>query len=224
MLYVIVVLEIKQMEDREMCMRINQLAEEATIIDSMLIRKATIADAGALQRLYHKYLGNHSAYELRNIIGSFESENIIVAVINDEQIIGTLTFAEVFSSRAADFTEDGGILIGCINAISIGDEHVFFDDDIKYELRGLCVDEDYRYQGVATALLEYALNEMQSPAYALVWAPGGEARAQQLWESHGFELQEKVQNLGALLPEFCAKCVERNNGCNYCEVHVYKNC
>jgi len=195
----------------------------ASSIDNLLIRKATIADAEALQRLYHEYLGDHKEYELQNIIGSFESVNIIVAVINDERIIGTLTFAKVFSSGETEFnsTEDGGVIIGCINAISIGDEHVFFDDDIKYELRDLCVDDVYRCKGVATVLLKYALSEMQDPAYALVWAQGGEVRAQQLWKSHGFELQEKIKNLGALLPEFCAKCVERNNGCNYCEVHVY---
>ena len=206
-----------------MCMKINQLVEVATTIDNLIIRKAMFADAEALQHLYHEYLGNHRSYELHNIIGSFESENIIVATINDGQIIGTLTFAEVFSNGVVDFdfTIDGGILIGCINAISIGDERVLFDDDIKYELRGLCVDEEYRYQGVATALLEYALCDMHDPAYALVWAPGGEVRAKQLWESHGFELQEKVKNLSVLLPEFCAKCVERKNGCNYCEVHVY---
>ena len=225
MLSVIMVIEkeIIQMEEREMCMKINQLAEDATAIDNMLIRKATIADAGALQRLYHAYLGTHRAYELRNIIGSFESENIIVAVINDEQIIGTLTFAKVFSTIETEFgiTKDDGILIVCSNAINIGDERVFFDDGIIYELRGLCVDEVYRYNGVATALLEYALSEMQGSAYALVWAPGGEARAPQLWESHGFELQEKVKNVGALVPEFCEKCVERNNGCNYCDTHVY---
>ena len=195
----------------------------ATTIDNLFIRKATIDDAEVLQRLYHKYLGNHNAYELRNIIGSFESVNIIVVVINDERIIGALTYAKVFNSGEMDFNiaKDGGIIIGSINAISIGDERVFFDDDIKYELRDLCVDEAYRYRGVATVLLEYALSEMQDPAYALVWAQGGEARAQQLWKSHGFKLQEKIKNLGELLPEFCAKCVERNNGCNYCEVHVY---
>ena len=171
-----------------MCMKINQLTEETTAIDNLLIRKATIADTGALLRLYHDYLGNHKAYELQNIIESFESENIIVASINDEQIVGTLTYAEVFSSGEMEFsiTKDGGILIGCINTKSLGDECVYFDDNIKYELRGLCVDETHRYNGVATALLEYALNDMQEPAYALVWAPGGEGRAQHLWESHGF--------------------------------------
>jgi len=34
-----------------MCMRINQLVEETTAIDNLIIRKATIADAEAMQRL-----------------------------------------------------------------------------------------------------------------------------------------------------------------------------
>ena len=206
-----------------MCMKINQLEQGSVINDNLLIRKAMIADAEALQRLYHGYLGNHKVYELQNIIESLESENTIVAVNNEELIIGALSFAKVFSSGEMELniTKDGGILIGCINTKSIGDECIFFDNDIKYELRGLCVDESYRHQGVATALLENALCEMQDLAYALVWAPGGEIRAQQLWESHGFELQEKVENLRELVPDFCEKCMERKNGCNYCEVHVY---
>ena len=69
----------------------------ATTIDNLFIRKATIDDAESLQRLYHEYLGDHKAFELQNIIGSFESVNIIVAVINDERIIGTLTFAKVLT-------------------------------------------------------------------------------------------------------------------------------
>jgi len=64
-------------------MKINQLVEEATTIDNLIIRKAAIADAEALQHLYHEHLGTHRSYELQNIIESFESENIIVAVIND---------------------------------------------------------------------------------------------------------------------------------------------
>jgi len=223
MLPAIVAIEIKQVEERKMCMKINQLIEETTYIDNLLVRKATIADAEALQRLFHEYLGTHKDYEIRNIIGRFESEDIFVAVIDDEHIIGALTIVKIISRGETDLniTKDGGIVIGCINAISIGDKRVFFGDDIKYNLGDLCVDDAYRYKGVATVLLECAISEMHDPAYALVWAPGGEVRAQYLWESHGFEQQEVVKNLGVLLPDFCAKCVERNYGCNYCDVHVY---
>ena len=74
---------------------------------------------------------------------------------------------------------------------------------------------------VASALLEHALKESQDASYAVVWVPGGNVRAKTLWESNGFELQEIVKDVGALEPWFCDNCVERKNGCNYCESHIY---
>jgi ribosomal protein S18 acetylase RimI-like enzyme len=190
----------------------------------LYIRRAAKADAGALQRLYHDYLGTHEAYESENITESIETDNIYVAVIGENHIIGTLTCSKVFydPDRSVE-SDDGGwmIFMGQIQCIRIGEECICFDEDVKCEMRGLCVKDEYRHQGIASALLKHALNEEMNLSYALVWAPGGKIRAKDLWESNGFELQQVIKNLGAAEPLFCEKCVERTHGCNYCECYVY---
>ena len=188
-------------------------------------RRAVSADANVLQRLYHEHLGTHADYLLCSIKESIKTNRVYVAVTEDDLIVGTLTSIKDFDCEycSADFSS-GEVLIGLFmetNAIFIGDYEIKFDDNVINKLCSLCVDFNYRRQGVAAALLEHALGEAQGLSYALVWAPGGEVRAPSLWEAYGFVYQEKVEDLGKLLPQFCANCMERKNSCTYCDCHVY---
>ena len=189
-------------------------------INNINIRNAVISDAEALQSMFHKYHGTHESFSLDNIKESIETGNVYIATNEDNHIIGALTSEQVFDNYESDIP-DGGIIIGNIQSIGIGDERIWFDNYIKKEMRDLCVADAYRNRGIASALLEHALKESKDASYALVWAPGGKARAKKLWEEHDFELQKVVKDIGTLAPWFCENCVERKNNCNYCECHVY---
>jgi len=187
-----------------------------------LIRKATADDAEAVQRLYYDYLGTHKEYNPRGMLKSIERDSVYVAVVDKNKIVGALTSVKTFEcvDRGTE-PEKGMIFIGGVNSIAVGDKHIFFDNGVTHEIRNLCVDSAYRHQGIATMLLEKALNETPTLSYAIVWAPSGELRAKELWETHGFRLQEIIKDIGNIVPWFCEQCAERKNGCRYCECHVY---
>jgi len=220
------------MEEDTMCWNTQLIGQQLTgqqltgqqthAASSLYIRDALISDVEALQRLYHLNLGTHEAYDLESIKESIETDNIYVAFNGEGSVIGTITSAKVFDPNECSAKIKGGVIhIGPINMVSIGNTDIVFDYDVKHELRGLCVDEAYRRKGVATALLGHAINNADGSAYAFVWAPGGNIRAQGLWEKFGFELKEKIENLGKEVPWFCGNCVERKHGCDYCDSHVY---
>ena len=189
-------------------------------LNSFCIRDAVTTDADALQRMYLDYLGNHDEYMMMNIKNSIARDSVYVAATDDDRIIGTLTSANVFGYP--DFiVEDRAIYFRRVRSMSIGSKVVSFSDNVNCELRNLCVDDAYRRRGVATALLEYAIDKSHGSAYANVWAPGGQIRARNLWESHGFKMQTEINDLGAEFPWFCEKCVERTRECTYCDCYVY---
>jgi len=192
--------------------------------DDFTIREATISDAKALQRLYHDYLGKHIQYDLEDIKDSIESNDVYVAVLEKDHIVGTLTSEKGYNQRDSEMEmEDGfALVIEIPPSITIGDVEVTFDCDTEYLLRDLCVDENFRGKGIASALLERASNPEDYSAYAVVWAPGGEIRAKELWESHGFELDAVAKDVGTIYPEFCKLCSEYINGCRYCESYIYR--
>jgi len=137
--------------------------------EGLFIRRAAAADAEALQCLYYDYLGTHEEYELDSIRDSMEADNIYVAVTDEGQITGTLTSARVFDYIDQDGNrEKGMVLIGGWHSLTIGDELICFDNGVTHEIRGVCVDTAYRNQGVAAALLEHALSEIQTRSYAFV--------------------------------------------------------
>jgi len=189
---------------------------------NLLIRRATIDDAYDIQQLYYDYLGTHKDYNPQGILKSIKTDNIYVAVADNDKIIGTMASAKIFDCIDWEIEREKGIIFICGgNSLAIGDKHIIFDNGVTHEIRGLCVDIAYRHQGIATALLEQALSETQTRSYAFVWAPGGEVRAKELWKTHGFMLQEIVKDIGTAVPAFCEQCMERKNGCTYCECHVY---
>ena len=205
-----------------MCWNTQLTGQHTHAASSLYIRDALISDVQALQRLYHMYLGTHGAYELESIKESIDTDSIYVAVDGEGSVIGTLTSATVFDHNECSAKIKGGVIFfGPINMVSIGDKDIVFDYDVKHEFRGLCVNEAYRRKGVATALLAHAINEADGSAYAFVWAPGGNIRAQGLWEKFGFELKQKIVDLGKEVPWFCENCVERKHRCDYCDSHVY---
>ena len=157
-----------------------------------------------------------------SIRDSIEADNIYVAVSDEGQIIGTLTSVRVWHYIDQNGNlEKGMIIIGGWHSLTIGGERIRFDNGVTHEIRGVCVNTAYRNQGVAAALLEYALSEIQTRSYAFVWAPGGNIRAKALWESYGFKMQQVIKDIKAAVPAFCEGCAERQNGCDYCELYVY---
>jgi len=193
-----------------------------TLKQPIQIRRATADDADYVQRLYYEYLGTHKDYNPVGMLKSIERDSVYVAVVGKSKIIGTLTSAKTFDCIDRGTEPENGMIFICGgNSLVVGDEHIFFDNGVTHEIRNLCVDSAYRHQGISTILIEQALSETPTLSYAFVWAPGGKVRAKELWESHGFRLQEIIKDIGNAVPWFCEQCAERKNGCNYCECHVY---
>jgi len=178
------------------------------------IRKATADDAEAIQRLYYNYLGTHREYNPRGMLKSIERNSVYIAVVDENKIISTITSAKTFDYIDRSAEPEKGM-------IAVGDKHIFLDNGVTHEIRNLCVDSAYRHQCIAKILLEQALSETPTRSYTFVLAPSGKVRAKELWESHGFRLQEIIKDIGNIMPWFCEQCAERKNGCSYCEFHVY---